>query len=265
MKKISVTTYFAVFGLCVTLSACSTKKQPAETQQQIAIQEDASESIIEDETEMDDTTEIHIPSKEEVITMRETVLEGMSDEEIERLTENIKVANLRLEHAFLNDNIFDKLSDKDSLYWNYFDQKGDIQIGWSYDGSYSEMKAVMEDEGISENEFYEKYGNPVMEYNRFDADNFVELIQDMQESVHNEMLIADLQQLIDLTILAKETHEMEYANDIYKILHDLDYYLLRYGIEDVGKYTLDDSVVSTYYGVLTVYGATPFEAETENQ
>ena len=81
----------------------------------------------------------------------------------------------------------------------------------------------------------------------------------MQESVHNERLIADLQQLIDLTGLAAETHEMEYVNEIYKILHDLDYFLLRYGIEDVGKYTTDVSVVSKYYGVLIVYGKEPEE------
>lgn len=47
--------------------------------------------------------------------------------------------------------------------WNYFDQKGDIQIS-------------------------EKNGTPVMEYNRFDAVNFINLIQDMQKSVHNELL-----------------------------------------------------------------------------
>lgn len=92
-----------------------------------------------------------------------------------------------------------------------------------------------------------------MEYNRFDGANFVELIQDMQKSVQNESLSADLQQLIDLTNLAIETHEVEYANEIYKILHDLDYFLLRYGIEDVGKYTKDGSVVAKYYGVLMVY------------
>jgi hypothetical protein len=56
-----------------------------------------------------------------------------------------------------------------------------------------------------------------------------------------------------LTNLATETHEMEYANEIYKIVHDLDYFLLRYGIEDVGKYTKDGSIVAKYYGVLNVY------------
>ena len=78
----------------------------------------------------------------------------------------------------------------------------------------------MNEEGITESEFYQKYGKPVMVYNRFDGANFVNLIQDMQKSIHNEELYADLQRLIDLTNLATETHEMEYANDIYKILHD---------------------------------------------
>ncbi len=240
MKKISIMTCFFALGACLTLSACGTKEQPVETQQQITIQESVSENGTKDNSETDDTAEIQTPSKEEILAMRETALEGMSDEEIKRLTENIKVANHRLESAYLNDNIFGELSDKDSLYWNYFDQKGDIQTGWSH-------------------------GEPVITYNRFDANNFINLIQDMQSSVHNELLIADLQQLIDLTLIASETHEMEYANDIYKILHDLDYFLLRYGIEDVGKYTRDASVVSKYYGVLTVYGAAPLLSGTETK
>ena len=115
-------------------------------------------------------------------------------------------------------------------------------------------------------EFYETYTESGIVYNRFDAGSFIdlitdmqatvrneELITDMQATVHNGELIADLQQLIDLTRLAQETHEMTYANEIYKILHDMDYFLLRYGIEDVGKYTTDSGTVGTYYGVLTVY------------
>ena len=232
MKKNKSALYFIISAACLLLSACGTKQQPEESLQQTTTQQTDAENVTQEEIEEEDTSEITTPSKEEVFNMRETVLEGMSDEEIERLTENIKIANLRMESAYLNDHIFDKLSDKDSLYWNYFDQKGDIQVG-------------------------EKNGTPIMIYNRFDAANFINLIQDMQKSVHNEMLAADLQQLIDLTSMAAETHEMEYANKIYKILHDLDYFLLRYGIEDVGKYTKDGGVVSKYYGVLIVYGAAP--------
>ena len=38
---------------------------------------------------------------------------------------------------------------------------------------------------------------------------------------------------MDQTEQAKETHRMEIVNDIYKKLHDLDYFLLRYGPKDV--------------------------------
>lgn len=249
MKKIR---YIVLLLLCMIFPVgCAEQSEEGEKPIIEESTETESSVIIEEETEENNVqTEPVAPTKEEVLAMREEVLDGMTDDEKERLTENIKVANLQMERAYLNDGIFDKLEDKDSLAWNYFDQKGDIQVGWAYD---SNKKTGMNEEGITESEFYQKYGEPVMVYNRFDGANFVELIQDMQKSVHNEYLHADLQQLIDLTNLATETHEMEYANDIYKILHDMDYFLLRYGIEDVGKYTQDGGVISKYYGALTVY------------
>ena len=64
---------------------------------------------------------------------------------------------------------------------------------------------------------------------------------------------ATLQYLMDQTEQAKETHRMEIVNDIYKKLHDLDYFLLRYGPKDVAKYVEDDSTVSKYYGTLPFY------------
>ena len=224
-----------LFILCMMfLVGCSEQNEEIRNSVIEESTETESSLIIEEETEENNVQiEPVAPTKEEVFAMREKVLDGMTDDEKERLTENIKVANLQMERAYLNDGIFDKLEDKDSLAWNYFDQKGDIQVGWAYD---SNKITVMNEEGITESEFYQKYGKPVMVYNRFDGANFVNLIQDMQKSIHNEELYADLQRLIDLTNLATETHEMEYANDIYKILHDMDYFLLRYGIEDVGKY-----------------------------
>jgi len=248
------------------LVGCGKEENPIEKDQvstdiegisQSSTEEDVIEDVAgEDVTEEDDSNEIYVPSKEEVLAMREIVLEGMSEEEIDRLTENIKVANLQMESAYLNDNIFDKLSEKDSPYWQYFDQEGDIQLGWWYNGTICDMEIIMKAEGLTEEEFYAKYDEPGIVYNRFDAENFIGLLEEMQSTVHNEQLRADLQQLIDLTDLAADTHDVGYANEIYKILHDLDYFLLRYGIEDVGKYTRDVGTVSVYYGVLKVYGGT---------
>ncbi len=173
--------------------------------------------------------EVSAPAKDEVLAMRVKALEGMSEQEIERLKENIKVANQQMEKAYLYDDLFGKLSDPEHLYWNYFDQKADIQIGWEPDGT------------------------AIMVYNRFDADNFVALMEEMRDSLQSDLLKQDFNKLIECTKLAKETHEVEYAEQIYRILHDMDYFLLRYGIEDVGIYLDDLSTVAKYYGALEIY------------
>ncbi len=173
--------------------------------------------------------ELEPPTKEQVLSMREAVLEGMLDTEIKRLAENIKVANQVMEKAYFYDNLFERLADPENLYWNYFDQKEEILVG------------------------YTKEMEPIMEYNRFDANNFVILMQEMRDSLKNDLLKEDFDVLIQNTLLAKKNHDVEYAKQVYRILHDMDYFLLRYGPEDVGKYTNDDSTVEKYYGVLKVY------------
>ena len=57
-----------------------------------------------------------------------------------------------------------------------------------------------------------------------------------------------------------------FLSKIYYKLHDLDYFLLRYGPDDVGPYVWDDSCVRTYYGSLKVYdGFLPVIVEAYNQ
>ena len=101
-----------------------------------------------DETLEDNSVieEISAPTKEEVLKMRAIALEGMSEEEIARLTENIKVANMQMEEAYMYDDLFGKLEDENHLYWNYFDKVGDIQIGWTYDGTYQTVREIREKE-----------------------------------------------------------------------------------------------------------------------
>lgn len=252
--------WLSIGCLLLVLTACRAEKQDINSEESTAAQpetidnsKEETNAETEDTSDVSESQETMAPAKEEVLAMRERVLEGMSEEEKERLTENIKVANLQMEGAYLYDDIFSKLEDKESLYWNYFDEKGDIQIGWAYDGSTQEMKDIMEKEALSEKEFYSRYGTPVTTYNRFDAENFIDLLEEMKAVVKHEKLQADLQKIIDETSQAAQTHEMEHANTIYKFLHDMDYYLLRYGPEDVGKYTQDASIISKYYGVLSVY------------
>ena len=231
----------------IVLSGCTTDEKNTSAETEISTETESNDEKTEEED-----SEPEPPEREEVLAARELALEGMSEEEAERLTENIKTANLVLEQAYMYDNIFGKLEDKDSLYWNYFDQTGEIQIGWAYEGDI-DKKEVMEEENLTEEEFYSKYGSPVVAENHYDAEAFAELLADMKSTVNNENLQNDLQQIIDNTKLAAETHEMEYANNIYKLVHDMDYFLLRYGPDDVGSYVQDKSMISRYYGTLSFY------------
>ena len=73
---------------------------------------EAGELVIERVTEEraqvqgDEAKEVIAPTKEEVLAMRAIVLEGMSEEAIKRLKENIKIANLQMEEAYLYDDLF---------------------------------------------------------------------------------------------------------------------------------------------------------------
>lgn len=253
VKKLTILT---ILIIAIGVSAC------ANNEANVKIEENTEElSAIEtpDENLTDDTNRetFALPTTAEVENAREIALEGMTEGEINRLQENIKVANLAMESAYLNDNIFERLTDKEDLYWNYVDQKGDIQIGWAYDGTYKDIKAVCDEENLTLNEFYELYGTPVMAYNRFDAENFITLMEDMKTSIHNEDLIECFDLLIQNMEEAAEEHTVEPMVNIYKILHDMDYYLLRYGPTDVSPYVKDGSLIGTYYGTM------PFYAEQE--
>lgn len=198
-------------------------------------------------------TAVTAPTAEEVYAARERALAGMTEDQIRSLTEFVKRANLWLEDKYLYKNFFQNLKDPDNIEWNYFHQTGEIQIGWAYDGSI-DKEAVCEAENLTENEFYEKYATGVCRDNPYDADGFAAKISSLKENVSDEALDADLQSVIDETLLAKDTHNVEHVFSLYRALHDLDYFLLRYGPGDVGPYVKDASTVCKYYGTLSMYG-----------
>ncbi|MDE7268619.1 MAG: hypothetical protein K2N89_14260 [Lachnospiraceae bacterium] len=189
------------------------------------------------------------PSKEQVINMREVCLAGMTDEEVDRLCENIKVANQTLENAYFYDNLFERLSDSDNLYWNYIDEKGDIIIGYVLE----EGLQYDADSGLTYQEYAKEHGQPITEYNRFDAQNFMDLMTEMRDSLNADMLKPDFDALISNMEMAGTTHDVKYIEEIFYILHDMDYYLLRYAPEDLGAYVTDRGMISKYYGALQVY------------
>ena len=102
-------------------------------------------------------------------------------------------------------------------------------------------------------DLFEILENENHEYWDRDVTDFIEFISRVKESAGYESFKLDLQYIIDQTQLAKETRKVEYANNLYKALHDMDYFLLRYGLEDVGIYVKEKGILAKYYGVLHVF------------
>lgn len=193
------------------------------------------------------------PSEEEVLAAREQALAGMTQEQIDRLNTVIREANMWWEHGYLYLDVFGALEDPNSLFWNQLEKKGSIQIGWEISGN-MDMGAICEQENLSEDEFYSKYGTPFIVQSEYDTNDFVIIMDELIATVKNKALRADLQYIRDEAQAAVDEHVMEHANNEYKALHDMDYFLLRYSPTDVGPYVKDDSTITKYYGTLSIYG-----------
>lgn len=191
-----------------------------------------------------------VPSEEQVLAARRQALAGMTRQQVQRLNTVIRQANLWWEHEYLYNNIFGKLEDPESLYWNYFDRTGEIQIGWAHDDG---LEDICRREGLTEEEFYARYGAAVVTENAHDAKDFITVLDELTASARSGDLRSALGTVREEIRLAAEAHSMEHANRAYQALHDLDYFLLRYGPADVGPYVTDASTISKYYGTLSIY------------
>lgn len=207
------------------------------------------------------------PTKGQVLAARQEALAGMTQEQIDRLTSVITSQNQWWESEYLN-NILTRLDDPEDLAWNYFDQTGDIAVGTSTVYSPPEgikgddILAVMDREGITWEEYCEKYGTVepgiIGDCSKYSVEDIVSMVGELRDSVQNEDLRTDLAYLANQILWARETHRMIYVSNMFKLLHDMDYYLLRYGPADqpsTDPYSGMPSVVSNYYGMLTVLGA----------
>lgn len=239
---------------CSTIPACDSGTESGTAIFEIDPAPATTQEKAESFTSISGSTQVtdFVPTKTDVLNARALTLEGMAPEQVEKLTTVVREANMWWEHNYLYLDIFGLLADPNSLYWNLFDQTGSVQIGWQIPGNL-DMATVCEEENLTENEFYAKYGIEFLVHHEHDANDFVAILDELIATVQNEDLKTDLQYVRDEAWLAKENHSMEHANNEYKALHDLDYFLLRYGPVDVGQYVTDDSTVSKYYGTLSIY------------
>lgn len=237
-----------ILSIIVIINGCKARQKEAVTNNESSkITTSDNSKSTNNNTNSKDT---EVPTKDEVLTMQSIALKDMKKNDIERLKTTISTANLRLEWEFLFGDLESRLSDPESYYWNYLESTGEILIGYAYD---DEALAKKDSLGLTEKNFEKEYGQQITTYNDYYANKIIELLSDLKSGINDKNLIQDFNNLIKYVSNAKENHDIEDIISIYRILHDMDYYLLRYGPEDVGKYVQDPSTINIYYGVLTCY------------
>lgn len=174
-----------------------------------------------------------VPTEADVLALRDRVTEGMTDGEKAALRDAVVNANLALEHRYFYDSFFERLRDPESLYWNYFEETGEIQIGWAESSDGTRTK--------------------VMDTNNFAVEDYVRRLQSLKETVVSGLLDEDFDRLTELLTTAKRDHDGAAVLEFYHMFHDLDYFLMRFGETDVGPYVVDRSTVTLYYGALAVW------------
>ena len=209
------------------------------------------------------------PSEAETEEVREAALRGMSEEEINALADYMKGYHNWLEAKLLYDNWEARLLDKESTAWNFIDGSGTVLAGWTlewdwdpenYPETAEEERAYMKERypeygEISLEALSEKYGEPYYEENRYGAETVAERVNELTASAGNEVFRRDVEALCAALQQAKDTHEADYVMQAHEIVHDMEYFLLRYSPKEVAEYTRDKSLSTRYYGVLEVWKA----------
>lgn len=203
------------------------------------------------------------PIKEHVLEMRSKVLAGMSEVEIKQVNKLVKRANDNGESGFLSGRKFKEYQDPDSLYWKLFTESGDVVVGYGFESTVPKYDV---NSGMTEEEYNEKYGTPVVESIETPlGERFNAYIEELADLLKTDLLDEDFEEMKQYMQLAIKTHDVNYLYEIYYKIHDLDYYLFRYGPEDISPLVGYASSIEIYYGALHVYeGVLPSVTEAYN-
>lgn len=191
------------------------------------------------------------PDRETVESKRKLALEGMSKEDIATVTSFVISSHELLAQYIDGEDFTNAISDPSHPIWNTLDETGEIVIGYAFDGEIWEKRDTL---GLTEEEFTARYGEPVYHNNEHDADGMIQEVSNIKALIKNEDFRNDFDNVIKEIESLKETHDDVHVYNIAEIFHDMDYYLLRYGLDFVTTATITErEPYLTYYGVLTLY------------
>ncbi|MFI3169630.1 MAG: M56 family metallopeptidase [Faecalibacterium sp.] len=189
-------------------------------------------------------------SEAEILAKRELAFAGLTEEEAQGFILRIQAMNQWLEGEWVYGNHFEKFSYPTSLYWNYLETDGEMEFGWLYNNN---DWTLQEQQGLDTASFYTRYGWYTTMEAEYDWNAWLASFEIYQEMFTNPQMQEDVAQLIAYITLAQETHRVEFLREVYYIVHDMDYFLFRYGVVDYAQYVADLSLQTTYYGALSLW------------
>ena len=197
----------------------------------------------------DTTTSPSYPDREIYNTVQDLAFRNISEEDLTYINDFVKYIYLPLEGALYDGSLSNEIKDPDHLIWTIFDQTGEIIIGYAYD---TEIWDNRDKYDCTDEEFQEKYGEPVFYDNKYDSQGMINELKKVQDKISDDSFRSDFENLIQLVQKMSETHDAEYVYDAFEILHDMYYYLFNYGPE-LALISGEREQTMTYYGVLNVY------------
>lgn len=189
------------------------------------------------------------PDREIYNTVQDLAFRNISEEDLTYINDFVKYIYLPLEGALYDGSLSNEIKDPDHLIWTIFDQTGEIIIGYAYD---TEIWDNRDKYDCTDEEFQEKYGEPVFYDNKYDSQGMINELKKVQDKISDDSFRSDFENLIQLVQKMSETHDAEYVYDAFEILHDMYYYLFNYGPE-LALISGEREQTMTYYGVLNVY------------
>lgn len=189
------------------------------------------------------------PDRESYNSVQDLAFRNIGEEDLTYINEFVKFAYLPLEESLYDGSLNNAIQDPDHMIWTIFDKTGEIIIGYAYD---TEIWDNREKYDCTDEEFQEKYGEPIFYDNEYDSQGMINELKKVQDKISDDSFRSDFENLIQLVQKMSETHDAEYVYDAFEVLHDMYYYLFNYGPE-LALTSGEREQTLTYYGVLNVY------------
>lgn len=115
------------------------------------------------------------------------------------------------------------------------------------------MNLELESAYLYEKQFEEYEDSNSENWGRLDYDKYRLYVNGVGKRIQNDLLKRDIDEMLSCIDLMENQKDVEALRSFYYKLHDMDYYLFRFGANEIWFYVHDMSFVTTFFDSLYVY------------